>query len=104
MNEYFLTKQYWKDLNKRNKHGYGGKLALAYSSIVHDLWCSRQSDNTFGVLTDAVNSMTTSNPPRITANGLINGPFSINPRKFRKEVGLLRDQFAGDDQHDAQEV
>lgn len=115
LNEYFLTKLYIRDINKTNKHGYGGRLAVAYSSLVNDLWRSRQSDQLMGhaiaVMTDAMNAVTTSgtsNSPSKAhsqgSNGFVVGPSSVNPRKFRKEVGAIRDQFAGDDQHDAQEV
>jgi ubiquitin C-terminal hydrolase len=116
LNEYFLTKRYLRDLNKTNKHGYGGRLALAYSALVNDLWCSRQSDQIMGhaiaVMTDAMNAVTTTagganSPAKASSqatSGFVPSPSSVNPRKFRREVGALREQFAGDDQHDAQEV
>ncbi|CAE7730631.1 Usp15 [Symbiodinium microadriaticum] len=31
------------------------------------------------------------------------GPDSVSPKRFKREMGALRDQFAGDEQHDAQE-
>lgn len=114
LNEYFLTKQFLKDLNRSNKHGYNGRLALGYNALVYDLWCTKQSDqlmgHAFAVMTDAMNAVANSgNSPEKKQSssstvGPVVGPSSVNPRKFRKEVGLLHDQFAGDDQHDAQEV
>lgn len=113
LNEYFLTKLHVCDINRSNLHGHGGRLATAYAALVNDLWCSKQSDQLMGhaiaVMTDAMNAVTTSagqTRPQFTegVNGFAIGPSSVNPRKFRKEVGGLREQFAGDDQHDAQEV
>jgi hypothetical protein len=118
LNEYFLMKLYLRDMNKSNRHGYGGRLAAAYATLVNDLWCTKQSDQLMGhaiaVMTDAMNAVTTSGHSPTKAqqagggagggDGFVIGPSSVNPRKFRKEVGALREQFAGDDQHDAQEV
>mmetsp|Transcript_1829 Transcript_1829/g.2892 ORF Transcript_1829/g.2892 Transcript_1829/m.2892 type:complete len:1659 (+) Transcript_1829:173-5149(+) len=100
--EYFLTKRYLKDLNTTNKHGYEGRVALAFSKLVSDLWLSRQSDlgGALAAVTGAVSGamgVGVSSPAGA-------GPYSVSPKRFRREIGALRDQFAGDDQHDAQEL
>eukprot|EP00604_Paraphysomonas_vestita_P001692 CAMPEP_0174823010 /NCGR_PEP_ID=MMETSP1107-20130205/20598_1 /TAXON_ID=36770 /ORGANISM="Paraphysomonas vestita, Strain GFlagA" /LENGTH=122 /DNA_ID=CAMNT_0016043849 /DNA_START=293 /DNA_END=658 /DNA_ORIENTATION=- len=67
---------------------------------------NQQSSSSSSSLTSSPSNSNSSSSTSSSSsvNGPIVGPSSVSPRKFRKEVGLLRDQFAGDDQHDAQEL
>jgi len=38
LTQYFLLHGFIKDLNKNNPLGSGGKVALSYSSLLHDMW------------------------------------------------------------------
>lgn len=98
--EYFLTKRHLREINVTNKFGYQGRIAIAFAKLVNDLWLSRQSElgGAIAAVTGAMGVGTGS------AAAAGTGPNSVSPKRFKREVGLIRDQFAGDDQHDAQEV
>jgi len=40
---YFITDEYEKDVNSRNPLGAGGKLAMAYSDLLKELWLGERS-------------------------------------------------------------
>jgi uncharacterized UBP type Zn finger protein len=98
--EYFLSKRHLREINVTNKFGYEGRIAIAFARLVNELWLSRQSElgGAIAAVTGAMGVGTGS----VAAAGT--GPNSVSPKRFKREVGLIRDQFAGDDQHDAQEV
>ena len=69
---YFLSQRYNEHLNVSNKFGYGGRLAVSFGRLAHDLWTTTKR--------------------------------CVNPKQFCQDVGSLRRQFSGNDQHDAQEL
>ena len=99
--EYFLTKEHLRELNVTNKFGYEGRVAMAFAKLVSDLWLSRQSE-LGGALAAVTGAMGMGGGGSGASAGT--GPDSVSPKRFKREMGLLRDQFAGDEQHDAQEV
>ena len=97
--EYFLTKRHLREINVTNKFGYEGRVALSFAKLVNDLWLSRQSD-IGGALSAVAGAMGVGGSNAAAGTG----PNSVSPKRFKREMGALRDQFAGDEQHDAQEV
>lgn len=41
MTKYFCFGLYKKDLNPENPLGLGGKVALAYAELIHDMWLNK---------------------------------------------------------------
>lgn len=74
LTQFFLSKSYISDLNTTNILGHQGKLAQAYAVLIQSLWSANKRKS------------------------------SINPSQFKKIVSRLNEQFAGNDQHDAQEL
>jgi Ca2+-binding EF-hand superfamily protein len=74
LTSFFLSKSFLGDLNTTNTMGHQGRLAHAYAALMAHLWQPRK------------------------------GAASHNPLAFKKAVARLNDQFAGHDQHDAQEL
>ena len=67
---YFLAQQHLAHVNAANRLGFGGRLAVSFGRLAHELWTT---------------------PRR-----------AVSPKAFCADVGALRPQFAGNDQHDAQ--
>lgn len=74
LTSFFLSKSFLGDLNTTNVMGHQGRLAHAYAQLIGSLW-----------------------QPHSKAA-------SHNPVAFKKAVARLNEQFAGHDQHDAQEL
>jgi len=74
LTSFFLSKSFLGDLNTSNVMGHQGRLANAYAQLIGSLW-----------------------QPHSKA-------VSHNPVAFKKAVARLNEQFAGHDQHDAQEL
>lgn len=94
LREYFTSKSYYKDLNSTNPLGYEGRLAQVSAVLINELW--KRSPNT-----------APHQPKRVTAPGsyspLTNAP-ALTPKTFRESLGKFNDIFAGNEQHDAQEL
>jgi ubiquitin carboxyl-terminal hydrolase 8 len=43
VSEYFVSEEYAKDLNRRNPLGSGGRVAMAYASLLSDIWRGQYS-------------------------------------------------------------
>jgi ubiquitin carboxyl-terminal hydrolase 4/11/15 len=85
--EYFLCKHYLREVNIDSRHGFQGRLVHGFSKVIGEIWLKYEdtgldSNSTF----------------RSRANR------SFSPNLFRNLVGSLREQFAGNDQQDSQEV
>ena len=103
--EYFLTKTHLREVNTDSKFGFKGSLAFAFGKLASDLWVRRQDrDRDTGALTAAAASAM-STLRSIGAGGAGGGGAgSVSPRKFRRELMSLHEQFDNNEQHDAQEV
>ena len=107
--EYFLRKTHLRELNVDSKFGFKGRLAMAFGKLCADLWLYRpdkdnhQTKDKSSLMAAASNAMSTlknmGNAFSSSGRGL-----SISPRKFRREIMALHEQFDNNDQHDAHEV
>lgn len=95
LREYFTSKAYFRDVNRTNPMGYEGKLAQVSAVLINEIW--KRS-----------NPISSGQPRRsVTAPGiyspLTNAP-ALTPKTFRDSLGKFNDLFAGNEQHDAQEL
>lgn len=74
LREYFTSKSYLSDINTTNPLGYQGRLAQVSANLLLQLW-------------------------RPNASGS-----AITPKGFKDALGKFNDIFAGNEQHDAQEL
>jgi ubiquitin C-terminal hydrolase len=91
--EYFTSKAYLRDINTKNPLGYEGKLAHVTAVLINSIW-------------KRFNQSAPHQPKRVSAPGsyaLINAP-SLTPKTFKESLGTFKEDFAGNEQHDAQEV
>ena len=91
--EYFTTKAYLNDINTTNPIGYQGRLAQVSAVLINSLW-------------KRFNQTTPHHPKRITAPGSyapVNAP-ALTPKTFKEALGKCNELFAGNEQHDAQEL
>ena len=93
LTDYFLGYDYRSELNKKNPLGTGGKLAIAYAELMKLMWLGR------GATTNR--------------NGCGGGGGSsffsplnnaVTPTSFKAQLEKFAPQFAGNRQHDAQEL
>lgn len=95
LREYFTSKAYLRDINRTNPMGYEGKLAQVSAVLINEIW--KRS-----------NPVSLNQPRRsVSAPGfyspLTNVP-ALTPKTFRDSLGKFNDLFAGNEQHDAQEL
>lgn len=91
--EYFTTKAYLNDINTTNPIGYQGRLAQVSAVLINSLW-------------KRFNQTTPHYQKRITAPGSyapVNAP-ALTPKTFKEALGKCNELFAGNEQHDAQEL
>ncbi|KAL3919216.1 MAG: hypothetical protein SGILL_003864 [Bacillariaceae sp.] len=91
--EYFTSKCYLNDINTSNPVGYGGHLAQVTAVLINSLW-------------RRMNQQMLHQPKRVTAPGSY-APVScpaLTPKTFKESIGKFDDRFAGNEQHDAQEL
>ncbi|KAL3924603.1 MAG: hypothetical protein SGILL_000945, partial [Bacillariaceae sp.] len=91
--EYFSSKCYLNDVNTTNLDGYGGHLAQVTAVLINNLW-------------RRFNQQLIHQPKRVTAPGSyahVNCP-ALTPKTFKESIGKFDDRFAGNEQHDAQEL
>lgn len=83
-----------KDINKTNPLGHGGHLAQVSAVLITSIW-------------KRFNQSTPHQPSnRVKAPGsyaLVTAP-SLTPKTFKESLGKFNDHFAGNEQHDAQEL
>lgn len=83
-----------KDINPTNPLGHKGQLAAVSAVLINSLWKQFKPGN----------SNTSDN--RITPPGsyvMVNAP-SLTPKTFKESLGTFNEHFAGNEQHDAQEL
>lgn len=91
--DYFTSKCYLNDINQTNPLGYEGHLAQVSALLINSLW-------------RRFNQQTIHQPKRVTAPGSyapVNAP-SLTPKTFKDSIGKFNEIFAGNEQHDAQEL
>jgi len=94
LRDYFTTKSYLRDINTTNPLGHEGRLAQAFAVLVHNLW-KRNDNKKQGPLTKSNVNKSPSTP--------VNAP-SLTPKSFKEAMGKFNESFAGNEQHDAQEL
>lgn len=93
--EYFTSKAYLNDINTSNPLGYQGQLAQVSAVLINSLWKPFNQ-----------NLSPTSRLKRVTAPGsyvMVNAN-SLTPKTFKDSLGKFNELFAGNEQHDAQEL
>lgn len=91
--DYFNSKCYLKDINTTNPLGYQGRLAQVSAVLINSLW--KQFSQQMG-----------HQQKRVTAPGTyapVSAP-SLTPKTFKESLGKFNELFAGNEQHDAQEL
>jgi Ubiquitin C-terminal hydrolase len=93
LRDYFTSKSYLNDINRTNPLGYEGRLAQVCAVLINSLW---KRFNTTSSTTKKKNGNTRHQLP-------IPVP-CITPKTFKETLGRLSEDFAGNEQHDAQEL
>jgi hypothetical protein len=91
--DYFTSKAYVHDINITNPLGYQGKLAQVCGTLIDAIW--RQSNR--------INSSPQEKRLNRPGQYLISTP-ALTPKSFKDKVSELNELFAGNEQHDAQEL
>jgi len=91
--DYFTSKCYLNDINTTNPLGHEGHLAQIYAVLINNIW-------------KRFNQQVLHQPKRVTAPGSyapVNAP-ALTPKTFKESIGKFNEHFAGNEQHDAQEL
>lgn len=91
--DYFTSKVYLHDINTTNPLGHEGRLAQVCAVLINSLW-------------KPFNQSAVRPSKRVTAPGSyvqVNAP-ALTPKTFKESLGKFNDHFAGNEQHDAQEL
>ena len=91
--DYFTSKCYLNDINTTNPLGHEGHLAQVYAILINNIW-------------KRFNQQALHQPKRVTAPGSyapVNAP-ALTPKTFKESIGKFNEHFAGNEQHDAQEL
>jgi hypothetical protein len=91
--DYFTSKCYLNDINTTNPLGHEGRLAQVSAVLINSLW-------------KRFNQQQPHQPRRVTAPGSylpVIAP-ALTPKTFKDSIGKFSDHFAGNEQHDAQEL
>jgi ubiquitin C-terminal hydrolase len=54
LTEYFISKQYVREINKTNPIGTKGKLTVKYAKMIQALWCKDSNSYSPSVLKNAI--------------------------------------------------
>ena len=93
LRDYFTSKCYLNDINTTNPLGYEGHLAQVSAVLINSLW-------------KRFKQQAMHQPKRVTAPGSyapVNAP-ALTPKTFKDSIGKFKEEFAGNEQHDAQEL
>ena len=91
--DYFTSKCYLNDINTTNPLGHQGHLAQVSAVLINSLW-------------KRFNQQGPHQPKRVTAPGSyapVRAP-ALTPKTFKDSLGKFNEHFAGNEQHDAQEL
>lgn len=97
LRDYFTTKAYLNDINTTNPLGQQGRLAQVSAVLINSLWNKKYN---------IAQSASSSPPGKVLPPGSyvpLNAP-SLTPKSFKDAIGKFNDHFAGNEQHDAQEL
>eukprot|EP00536_Pseudo-nitzschia_multiseries_P010123 jgi/Psemu1/319795/estExt_fgenesh1_pm.C_2990002 len=92
--DYFTSKCYLNDINRTNPLGYEGQLAQVSAVLISSIWKRFNQQPTVH------------QQKRVTAPGSylpVNAP-ALTPKTFKEALGKFNEHFAGNEQHDAQEL
>jgi len=92
--DYFTSKSYLNDINTTNPLGHQGRLAQVSAVLINSLW-KKFNQTSLPTATRKAHSPGSSVP--------INAP-SLTPKSFKEAIGKFNEHFAGNEQHDAQEL
>jgi len=79
--------------------GHEGRLAQAFAVLVHNLWKEYDNNNKGGALTKS----NANNNAKSSSSTPVDAP-SLTPKSFKEAMGKFNESFAGNEQHDAQEL
>jgi hypothetical protein len=91
--DYFTSKCYLNDINTTNPLGHQGHLAQVSAVLINSLW-------------KRFNQQGAHHAKRVTAPGSyapVSAP-ALTPKTFKESLGKFNEHFAGNEQHDAQEL
>ena len=91
--DYFTSKCYLNDINTTNPLGHEGHLAQVFAVLINNIW-------------KKFNQPALPQSKRVTTPGSyapINAP-ALTPKTFKESIGKFSEHFAGNEQHDAQEL
>ncbi|KAG7347052.1 ubiquitin carboxyl-terminal hydrolase [Nitzschia inconspicua] len=91
--DYFTSKCYLNDINTTNPMGHGGHLAQVTAVLINNIW-------------KRFNQQALHQPKRVIAPqsyAPVNAP-ALTPKTFKESIGKFDERFAGNEQHDAQEL
>jgi len=92
--DYFTSKCYLNDINTTNPLGHEGQLAQVSAVLINSIWKRFNQQQSLH------------QPKRVTAPGSyfpVNAP-ALTPKTFKESLGKFNEHFAGNEQHDAQEL
>ena len=92
LRQYFTSKAYLKDINTTNIFGHQGRLAQVSAILINQLWKPGAQTKPRTLVSSYANS-----------NMPLPCP-SVTPKSFKEAIGKFNDHFAGNEQHDAQEL
>ena len=95
LRDYFTSKSYLRDINTTNPLGHEGRLAQAFAVLVHNLW--KRHDRAYSPNAKAPGSSSSKSSAPLDAPAL-------TPKSFKEAMGKFNESFAGNEQHDAQEL
>jgi len=94
--DYFTSKSYLNDINRTNPLGQQGRLAQVSAVLINSLWKRfNQQPSLMGFGGKKITQPGSFTP--------INAP-ALTPKSFKEALGKFSDHFAGNEQHDAQEL
>ncbi len=93
LRDYFTSKSYLNDINRTNPMGYEGHLAQVSAVLFNHLWRQFSRNKSLGKKKTGSNRQHT--PLDVPC---------ITPKTFKDTLGRLNEDFAGNEQHDAQEL
>ena len=93
--DYFTSKSYLNDINTANPLGHQGRLAQVSAVLINSLWKLYNQPS----LVNAGKKVIT--PGQYVQ---LNSAHALTPKTFKDAMGKFNDHFAGNEQHDAQEL
>ncbi|KAL7566209.1 hypothetical protein ACA910_011279 [Epithemia clementina (nom. ined.)] len=96
LQKYFLSGEFRRDLNRINPLGTGGELAIAFATLMSEMWSQETT-------TTVAKSSSFHDQEHSTVTWSSSTGHVVYPRDFKYIVGKHAEQFMGYEQHDSQE-